>query len=334
MTLEEQLAMATGTTTVTSNTVPQGQAQTMTTTMTNPAQMQAEAQVVQPTTTAMQLETPPVQMATVGELHTETPAQTPQIVENVGVQTIEWGQPIVTKPIELLKLKVNEPARIAILPVPPQQIRYHQSDIFGGKFSCFSTEETTKKCCMDYGPFKTKLCYAVLLYPTMPNDPTTLIPNAEAQLRILTSWDRAIWNAIDEVMKNSGGKPVDMKVTQLDNYGRLDIRAENTVSFTNQFADAIQKACNKYMTHFNAVPSLVRMNMNEAEYDRRMANVGQAANYSNANYGGYNNNNYSNYNNTNNNGYNGGYNNNYNGGYNNNYNNYNGGYNNNYNNRG
>lgn len=305
MTLEEQLAMATSTTTMTAQpsqtetTVSQGPVGTTT------ANLQTEAQVVQTTTTTAVPEqavaTPPVQMATVGELQ----QQAPQIVENVGVQTIELGQQVNTRPINILKkLGVGEKIRVAVLPRSPMHLKYHYSDIIGGKFSCFSTEEKQGKCCQDCGSYKNKFCFAVLVYPTMPNDPTVIIPNAKAELRILTTWDDVTYNAIVSSLIAAQSKPVDFLVTGVDSFGRLDVR-EDRSSYAEQFASAIQQALHTYDTYKGMVPSLIRKNVTEADYYRLLQNTSANAGYGNANYGGgyrqapgqyQNNGNYQNYN--------------------------------------
>lgn len=286
MTLEEQLQMATGTTTITNANDNQGQIGTTT------VNTQSEAQVVQPTTTTT-VQQPvatqqPVQMASVEELHQATP----QIDINNGVQTIQLGQEVNTKPINLLrKLGVGEKVRFTVIPGDRYQIRYHYTEE-RGKFACFSVDgQQPARCCLENGNYKTKFTIPILVYPTMPNDPKTVIPNAKADFRILALWDAQTYRVIDEALIRNGNNPVDFVATATDTYGRLDIREEVGVSYANQFSQNIQEAINTFNAYKSMVPTLIRKNMDETTYlnASRISNQvnNNSANYNYNNRGGY-----------------------------------------------
>lgn len=281
MNLEEQLKMATSTVAVNAQTGEVSEPITMQ--VVNPAQIQAEAQVVQPTQTMIQ-----PQLASVTELQMpQQVAVQPQIAETSGVQTIQLGQQVNTKPINLLKkLSIGEKVRFTILPGDINVIKYHFSETIG-KIACFSTDQHLGACCRDLGQPKVKFCLPILVYPTMPNDARTIIPNAKAELRILSLWDENTYNTICECVIRNQGKSVDFIATGQDNFGRLDVRDEQT-SFAAQFGTDINQAVATYNTYKATVPALIRKNMDEQSYAHVISQVSNnGANYNNSYRGGY-----------------------------------------------
>lgn len=278
MTLEEQLQMATSTTTtgVQTQSVPTAQ-----TVAPAPVQQQAEAQVVQTTTTVA---VPQPQLASVNELQ-QAPVQAPQIDVNNGVQTIQLGQQVNVKPLNLLrKLGVGEKVRFTVIPGDTFFIKYHYTEAMG-KFACFSTDKEPARCCLENGNYKHKFCLPILVYPTMPNDPKTIVPNAKAELRILALWDDTTYNVIVEAVMRNQNVPVDFVATATDTYGRLDVREDVGVSYANQFGQYIQDAIATYNNYKTIVPTLIRKNMDAETY----ANAGRVSNQVNNNTANYNN---------------------------------------------
>lgn len=286
MTLEEQLQMATSTTTaeVQTMSVPTNTPVQTTQTVAQPAAPMAQQAPVQTTVTT---QAPPVQMASVSELQPiqQAPVQAPQIDVNNGVQTIQLGQQVNVKPLNLLrKLGVGEKIRFTILPGDVHFIKYHYTENMG-KFACFSTDDHLGRCCIENGNYKHKFCLPILVYPTMPNDPKVIIPNARAELRILSLWDDTTYNVIVEAVTRNPGTPVDFVATATDTYGRLDVREDVGVSYANQFNQSIQEAINTYNIYKATVPALIRKNMDEATY----ANASRVNNQVNNNPANYNN---------------------------------------------
>lgn len=299
MTLEEQLAMATNTVAVNQQTgevmetpVTTAEVQVVNQAPVNQAQMQAEAQVVQPTQTVIQQ---PIQMATVAELQpamVQQPMQAAPVQmtnSDNGVQTIQLGQQVNTKHINVLKkLGVGEKVRFSLLNNEAGIVKFHYLDGMG-KFACFSTDQHLGSCCRDLGEPKIRYYLPILLYPTMPNDPRVIIPGAKAELRVLSIWDGATYNAIAESVISVGHTNLDFIATGTDTFGRLDVRQQPD-TFKQQFAGDIQTAMQTWEQYKATVPSLLRKNMDETTY---MNTKNQAMN-SQATYNNYNN--YQNYN--------------------------------------
>ena len=326
MTLEEQLQMATNTSTVAGAAVNETQVMTnnnQVMTNNNQAQIQAQAQVVQPTMTAvapMEQAVPsaPVQMAAIEELNPNNlvlnmPASTvvptytqfgsanqpaPQIATtDNGVQMIQLGQTVNTRHINLLKkLGIGEKIRFGLISRDTGLLKFHYADGLG-KFACFSTNTHAAACCQDHGEPKIRYYLPVIVYPTMPNEPRTLIPNAHAELKVLSIWDAATYELIAEAFKMQNGIDMDFIATGADNFGRLNI-VQQPDCYKSQYMADIQNALQTWNEYKSTVRALIRKNMDEKTYlNAKMQAMNSQANY-NGGYNGYGNN-YNNYNNYN-----------------------------------
>ena len=255
MNLEEQLKMATST--VAMNPEPTPVVETL---------VQPEVQLPQP------------QLANVNELQsTIQPMYQPQVQQspvntgdNTGVQVITLGQQVNKTPVSLLrKINIGEKIRFTILPASPLFMKIHTTDALG-KIACFSTDNAMGQCCQDLGKPKARYCLPIFIYPVYPNNPNTILPNAEGELKILVLWDEPTYERIASVVNSNPGKQIDFVATGMDPYGRLDIREDLQVSYANQFAAPIKSAVETYNVYRDMVPALVRKNMDSESYKRAM----------------------------------------------------------------
>ena len=263
-------------------------------------QIQAQAQVVQPTQTFVQptvIPQAPVQPAYVQPQI--TPAQPQQFDMNneAGVMQIPFGQTINTSPITFIKLNNKEKIRFTVLEPDVISLKFHYCEQLGAgttngkRIPCWTTENHTGRCCTDLGKPKARYYLPVLVYPTMPNDINTIIPNAKPTFKVLMTWDDNNYNAIAEAVTATGGN-VDFVATGKDTYGGFDVRTQPS-SYRNQYSNNINEFINNWRNSKAMIPSMVRENMTEDEYVRRLAQVNELVNNAPqnnyANYGGYNN---------------------------------------------
>lgn len=243
MTLDEQLAMATGSVPV----APQP----------NNAQVQAEAQVVQPTVTTAStgpvttMETQVQQVAptqaTAGLAQTFNPApaqaSTPALSTGINleqavqeaetqyaVQEITLGQVVSSRAIDPLKrLEKGEKFRFTLLTNTIKAAKVHNHETLN-KLICWSTDSHLGQCCKDMDQPKVRYYMPVLVYGTMPGDPNTPLPQAKSELRLMIIWDADSYKQLCEEVVNAGGDVtrIDLVATVDDSYGRLSFRAQNT----------------------------------------------------------------------------------------------------------
>lgn len=286
MDLEEQLKMASMTTT---------------TPVAEPVQQPEAQPVVQTTTTAPIIEQPvqqvvvpqqaPVQYASVQELQQPMQPVIPTVQESSGIQVIQLGQQFNTKPIDTVKkLGIGEQIRFTVLNKDAFFIQYHFIDGLG-KYACFSTQQHRGQCCAEYGQPKHRYVIPILVYPTMPNNPGTIIPGAQAELKVLPIWDDAAYETIAQFAQNPESQPVDFVAKGTDSFGRFSVVPQQGVSFRSQFANDINNAQTTWNSYKDSVPSLFCKPMNEQSYMEMKARMQTAgpnnpANYNNS-YGGY-----------------------------------------------
>lgn len=289
MDLEEQLKMATMTTA----------APVVEPTVMSPApSIQQPAQVAEipaaPTTVQtapVQSAPAPVQYANVQELAPAQPPVLPTIAESNGIQMIQLGQQFNTRPINVVKkLGIGEKLRFTLLNTEGYFTKFHFIDGMG-KFACFEGS-----CCKELGNAKHRYVLPILVYPTLPNDPTTVLQGQHAELKVLPIWDDAVYDLIFQTSPDPINRPVDFIATGTDNFGRMSV-VPQAQSYKGQFAADINKAFELWNMHKDKVPSLICKNMDEATYQemkQRMQAVGpnNSANYNTA----YGNNGYQNYN--------------------------------------
>lgn len=266
-------------------------------------QLQSQAQVVQPTqtmtvgaTTMQPMTTMPntAPINTAGYMQSQ-PVQY-DLNQEAGVKQIQFGQSINVNPISVVKLNVGEKMRFTLLEQDVVPLTFHYSEVLGvgttrGKrIPCWTTESHTGKCCIDLGKPKARYYLPILVYPTMPNDVNTLIPNAKPQFKVLMTWDEITYNAISESAISTNCN-VDFVATGKDTYGGIDVRMQAT-SYRNQYSNDINESIQNWRRCKSMIPSMVRENMTEEEYTRRLAETQQIVNNAPQN-------NYSNYNNYN-----------------------------------
>lgn len=273
MDLEEQLKMATMTTTTVAEPVQQ---------TVQPVQ-EAVPAMVQPAPVQA-----PVQYANVQELQQpQQPMQPviPVIQESNGVQMIQLGQQFNTRPINVVKkLGIGEKLRFTLLNTEGYFTKFHFIDGMG-KFACFEGS-----CCKELGNAKHRYVLPVLVYPTIPNDPNTVIQGQHAELKVLPIWDDAVYDLIFQTSPDPINRPVDFIATGTDNFGRMSV-VPQAQSYRGQFTADVNKAFEVWNTHKDKVPSLICKSMDETTYQdmkARMQAVGpnNTANYNNA-YGNY-----------------------------------------------
>ena len=274
MDLEEQLKMATMTTTTVAEPVQQ--------TAVNTAPVMEQPAPVQQAPVA------PVQYANVQELQQPVQPQQPVIPviqESNGVQMIQLGQQFNTRPINVVKkLGIGEKLRFTLLNTEGYFTKFHFIDGMG-KFACFEGS-----CCKDLGNAKHRYVLPILVYPTLPNDPNTVIQGQPAELKVLPIWDDAVYDLIFQTSPDPINRPVDFIATGTDNFGRMSV-VPQAQSYRGQFINDVNKAFEVWNTHKDKVPSLICKNMDETTYQdmkARMQAVGpnNTANYNNA-YGNY-----------------------------------------------
>lgn len=298
MNLEEELRMVT-------NSVPIQQESTpVANTVATPVQiteevkqeqMQSQAQVVQPTQTFIQ-PIPPTQQyvpPTPG-INTINTAQTYDLSSEAGVKQVQFGQSINVNPISIVKLSVGEKMRFTILEQDVISLAFHYSEALGAgttrgkRIPCWTTEGHVGKCCIDLGKPKARYYLPILVYPTMPNDPNTIIPNAKPQFKVLMTWDEITYNAIAQSVIDTNCN-ADFIATGKDTYGGIDVRMQAT-SYRNQFMNDISENIQNWRRCKSMLPSMVRENMTEEEYIRRLSQVNDIiSNAPQNNYANYNN---------------------------------------------
>ena len=286
MTLDEQLAMATSTVAVGGATQP---APTVAAPV-NPAQVQAEAQVVQPTYPNIPAPHPMMQGMT---SDIPTPASTPTIdlnqaaadaEQHYGVQEISLGQKLSTRAIDpVKKLEKGEKIRFTIIDGYFSAAKIHNHETLG-KISCFSTETHIGQCCKDLDEPKIRYFMPVLVYSTMPGDPKTPLPQGKSELRLLIIWDSTKWDSLCADIIDAGrNTELDFIATSEDSYGRLDFKVQQT-SFRAmpEYAQAIADATEKWRAVKNKAALTVRRDMDEERYVKLTMNspVPQMQSYS------------------------------------------------------
>lgn len=285
MNLEEELKMVT-------NSVPVQQESTpVVNTVATPIQvveeikqeqLQAQAQVVQPTQTFMQ----PVQG--IQTMQVNQPAQnyvSPMPTQPVqydlngeaGVKQIQFGQTINVNPVQFIKMSVGEKLRFTLLEPDVLPLAFHYSEKLGtgtsnGKrIPCWSSENHTGQCCIDLGKPKARYYLPVLVYPTMPNDVNTIIPGAKPTFKVLMTWDDNVYNVISEAAVATNCS-VDFIASGKDTFGGIDVRTSAN-SYRNQFANEIAEGVQNWRRCKSMIPSMIRENMTEDEYKRRIAQI-------------------------------------------------------------
>lgn len=176
---------------------------------------QAYAQVVQPTTTAVNYQQPvnvapqaqpaPVQPAPVQNVM----AQGDAVADDFDVTGLAFGQTISNYPVEKVKGVKDQSIRFGLLfaspngeemarnPFSPYSWKIHYDEEVGGSFKCFGGE-----CCqMDSKGARTRIVLPIVLYPTLPTDPYTIIPGKKAELKILVLGNEA-WTSISNKIKS------------------------------------------------------------------------------------------------------------------------------------
>lgn len=286
MTLEEQLQMAT--TTVAESTQPvttaEVQTQTVAPAPVNEANIQAAAQVVQPTTTAMPQ---PVQGVQTIQMNQPTVNSF-----GSGIEQIQFGQPINVSPIEVVKkMEIGSVMRFTVLNTTNVfMAKTHYTEALG-RFACFSTDHSAR-CCEDLGEPKMRFCIPIMIYPTMPNNLNTLIPNAAPISKLLVLWNKDDYDVIsDAITANNGDLNIDFTAKCTDGYGRLRIDVARGQSFRPQIESFIQQANQVWQQWGNTAPTKVRKNMTEQQYINQTNQVtNNPANYNNTpdNYQNYN----------------------------------------------
>ena len=292
MTLDEQLAMATSTVAVGGVAQP---TQIPVAPAVNPAQVQAEAQVVQPTQTMV---TPqPVPVTPVVPTAPATPVApvyvnagidlnqaTAEAEQHFGVQEISLGQKISTRAIDpVKKLEKGEKMRFTIIDGYFASAKIHLHEDLG-KIACFSTGTSMGQCCKDLDEPKVRYYMPVLVYSTMPGDPRTPLPQGKSELRLLVIWDSSGWDKIcEDIIEAGGNKEIDFIATSEDSYGRLDFKGQQT-SFRAmpEYAQAIADATAKWRAVKDKAALTVRRDMDAERYAKLTikATVPQLQNYS------------------------------------------------------
>lgn len=307
MNLEEELAMVT-------NSVPiQPESTPVANTVATPIQvaeevkqeqLQAQAQVVQPTQTmtvggtTMQ---PMTVMPNTAPINTAGYMQAQPVQydlnQEAGIKQIQFGQAINVNPVTFIKLNVGEKLRFTLLECDVLPLAFHYSEALGAgttrgkRIPCWSTESHTGQCCIDLGKPKARYYLPVLVYPTMPNDPNTVIPGAKPEFKVLMTWDDITYNAIAQSAIDTNCNS-DFIATGKDTFGGIDVRAQVN-SYRSQYTNEVNEGIQNWRRCKSMIPSMVRENMTEEEYKRRLLEAQTMINNAPQN-------NYSNYNNYNN----------------------------------
>lgn len=263
MNLEEQLKMATSSVVQPAQAVQpvQVQAPVQQQVLAN-NNVQAAAQVVQPTTSAVSLNT--VQ-ATVPTMDLNKAAE--ESISNYGVQTIQLGQTISTRAIESVKkLEKGDSIRITLIEPMIQAAKIHVHPVLG-KVNCFSTETTLGQCCQELGDPKVRYFMPVLVYSTMPNDAKTPLPQGKSELRLLVLWDTGSYNQLCTEIMDAGSDKIDLIATSEDSYGKLSFRGQKT-SFRDmpEYQQVIADAEAKWAQVRDRAADTVRRNLDPVRY--------------------------------------------------------------------
>ena len=294
MTLEEQLNMATNSVAELAQE-PVATAEVQTQTVVNEAQTQAQAQVVQPTITVATPAQPVQQVQGVQTIQLAQPTAMPTMGTTTvnGVEQIQFGQQINTSPLDLIKkMETGSSFRFTVLNLTGASlVKFHYSEAMG-KFACFSTNQHLGQCCKDLGEPKVRYYLPVMVYPTMPNDLNTIIPNATPALKVLTLWDADAFDTIAQtIYANNMDLNIDFTAKCTDSYGRLRIDVARGQSFRPQIESFIQQANQTWEQYKDIVPAKIRNNMDEQQYQHVNSQVANnPANYNNTpdNYQNYN----------------------------------------------
>ena len=286
MNLEEELAMVTNSVPVQQETTP------VANTVATPVQIAEEVKqepIMQPTQSFIQ---PMPQQMTQPTMQQVQPQQY-DLNSEAGIKQIQFGQNINVNPVTFIKLNVGEKIRFTLLECDVLPLTFHYSEALGAgttrgkRIPCWSTENHTGKCCIDLGKPKARYYLPVLVYPTMPNDPNTIIPNAKPQFKVLMTWDEITYNAIAQSAIDTQCN-ADFIATGKDTYGGIDVRTQVN-SYRNQYLNDITEGVQNWRRCKSMIPSMVRENMTEEEYTRRLAQVNEMVattpqnNYSNYN---------------------------------------------------
>ena len=248
MNLDDALRMATNTVVepVVSNiTTPVAPAPVV-----SPEQLQAQAQVVQPTTTAT------VQPVAVQPMPVQHVAYTPvqasidlnqaadDAMQSYGVESIQIGQTISTRVIDpVKKYEKGDSFRFTIIAPDAGSIRVHNHPTLG-KIRCFSSKTNLAQCCQELGDPRPRYFLPVLVYSTMPNDPTMALPQGKSELRLLVVWDSTSWAQLGNEIKAAGNDyKIDIVATSEDTYGKLSFRAQrDSFRAIPEYQSAIQQS--------------------------------------------------------------------------------------------
>ena len=286
MNLEEELAMVTNSVPVQQETTP------VANTVATPVQIAEEVKqepIMQPTQSFVQ----PMPQQMMQPTMQQVQPQQYDLNSEAGIKQIQFGQNINVNPVTFIKLNVGEKIRFTLLECDVLPLTFHYSEALGAgttrgkRIPCWSTENHTGKCCIDLGKPKARYYLPVLVYPTMPNDPNTIIPNAKPQFKVLMTWDEITYNAIAQSAIDTQCN-ADFIATGKDTYGGIDVRTQVN-SYRNQYLNDITEGVQNWRRCKSMIPSMVRENMTEEEYTRRLAQVNEMVattpqnNYSNYN---------------------------------------------------
>lgn len=134
-----------------------------------------------------------------------------QVADEFDATGLAFGQAISNFPVEKVKGVKDQSIRFGILfaspnpeemarsPFAPYAWKIHYDEEVGGSFKCFGGE-----CCqLDSKGARTRIVLPIVLYPTLPNDPYTIIPGKKAELKILVLGNEA-WTSISNKIKSKG----------------------------------------------------------------------------------------------------------------------------------
>lgn len=186
----------------------------------NVAQPVHQQTPVQPIYSAQQVNTQPAyQQVAVQHTYSAQPApvqnnvmeQGDAVADAFDAVGLAFGQTISNFPVEKVKGVKDQSIRFGLLfaspnptemqqsPYAPYSWKIHYDEEVGGNFKCFGGE-----CCqMDSKGARTRIVLPIVLYPTLPNDPYTIIPNKKAELKILVLGNEA-WTSISNKIKSKG----------------------------------------------------------------------------------------------------------------------------------
>lgn len=192
------------------NVPPQPMAQPVQQVAAQQANNFAAAQVVQPTTTVAQPQ-PPVYNQPAPAPVQNVMAQGDSVADDFDAEGLAFGATISNFPVEKVKGVKDQSIRFGLLfaspngdemarsPFAPYKWKIHYDEEVGGNFKCFNGE-----CCqMDSKGARTRIVLPIVVYPTLPNDPYTIIPGKKAELKILVLGNEG-WTSISNKIKSKG----------------------------------------------------------------------------------------------------------------------------------